>query len=786
MTTTTTFNNHAVFIGVDDYSTFDRSTGQKLGTSDLPGSRNDAAIFWRIHRQLGIPAANLRILTSPKIDLSLLPEATPENVGEATEAGILAAAEWLAQALAVPSRPSGFFSYSGHGGWLEGRGLVICPSDVAGPGLEHAIAFTTLHRIFAERRANANLTVLLDCCHAGARSPRADRVRTSLGGLPVPARLAEHVPLIGGRVLAATGPLQSSYQAKFSGVWLGAFSWAVSAIMDQWQSRRHGGGVELELSYGELVERARKLLDALSFEQTPVLRGQPGAAELPVFHAGDRTTADWTLADPNAMRKSGQLDPNCKYQLTFEAIQNEVLSTGTTIGAGYGTTYNPSTEYWSLTASFLDVVRGATAGARLTISQSQNPIDWSSLGFPAEGALPIFGMPSSTIWTRMSSPPPTSAFYSSTSGQYVGVLFDLTAPTTGAPWRGSITWYLGVATTAEYLTSTYAASSSGLTLTKGDPPGLPAEYSWYSSQLTPLTWPTTTIDMQARVLGAGAAFSSSTSNTSLGNKLWLAFTKSSNHDVHVLSSADGVTWSPSLGSPAETHAAAKSAPALAILDTPSGGTLYLAYRDDSSSGTEVHVRWSTNGTSWSDHKNTGCSSVEAPALAALNGKLYMAYTTPGGACMVVQPSDPQSSSSWSSASATTVESGVSGAPAMTVFNGSLYLAFVGSSGAIEIRQSSDGSTWTQAGTLYGGLRNPSITGFNEWLYIACQDASSNVWISSSPGGASWSGYGELSAQVSAVSTNTTPALCPASATSLVLAFADTATSGDNFKTITAT
>jgi len=120
---------------------------------------------------------------------------------------------------------------------------------------------------------------------------------------------------------------------------------------------------------------------------------------------------------------------------------------------------------------------------------------------------------------------------------------------------------------------------------------------------------------------------------------------------------------------------------------------------------------------------------------------------------------------------------------MTVFGDQLVLAVQGSSGTVEVYQSSDGMNWTGPVTLYPGLGNPSITAYKGFLYIACQDAQSNVWICSSPDGTIWSGYGALSAQVSKVTTNTAPALCPASSSTLVLAYVDT--TSEQAKSITA-
>src|SRR5687768_6024996 len=60
-------DNLALFIGVNDYSAFDVSTGKDKGASNLLGSRNDAIVFWHVCRLIGVPPANIRILTSPRL-----------------------------------------------------------------------------------------------------------------------------------------------------------------------------------------------------------------------------------------------------------------------------------------------------------------------------------------------------------------------------------------------------------------------------------------------------------------------------------------------------------------------------------------------------------------------------------------------------------------------------------------------------------------------------------------------------------------------------------------------
>src|ERR1700712_1745531 len=78
----TMFTNegYALLIGVDDYSAFDVSRDQTIGTHDLKGSRNDVRAFWKLCRLIGMKPANIRVLASPPIYYRELEGATPETV----------------------------------------------------------------------------------------------------------------------------------------------------------------------------------------------------------------------------------------------------------------------------------------------------------------------------------------------------------------------------------------------------------------------------------------------------------------------------------------------------------------------------------------------------------------------------------------------------------------------------------------------------------------------------------------------------------------------------------
>src|SRR5262249_47634670 len=123
-------DGYALLIGIDDYSAFDRSTGQPEGTSSLPGSVLDAHVFFRMCTELGMKRENIRVLASPQPDLALFPGATAASFGDASEKGIRDAIAWLADKLA--GGRAGLLTYSGHGAHTSAKGLLMCPSDTTG------------------------------------------------------------------------------------------------------------------------------------------------------------------------------------------------------------------------------------------------------------------------------------------------------------------------------------------------------------------------------------------------------------------------------------------------------------------------------------------------------------------------------------------------------------------------------------------------------------------------------------------------------------------------------
>ncbi|MEZ4309830.1 MAG: caspase family protein [Polyangiaceae bacterium] len=331
-------NNYALIVGVEDYRAFDPS-----GKSNVPGALNDARSLIRECLAMGFAPERIRVLTSPALaEGTGSPEAAGILFGEATRDGIEAGLQWLYTELSRPEPASGLATFSGHGLLVEALGL--CPGDF--DGSEASILYVSdVRAAFGTDKATDSLTVLLDCCNAQGNARTQEGVAARLSAFGEGKGLGA----IPERLLAGSQADQSSVASRFSGVMQGAFTWAATAAMGQWKTTVERNVARLDVSYGELLQRVRGLLGALSFEQTPVLAGPLGVAAMPVL--GCRMEAGETAEDPNAERPPRQLTPDDYW---IESI----FADGSTSEWGWalctdnrsfsidGVATDPATEYW--------------------------------------------------------------------------------------------------------------------------------------------------------------------------------------------------------------------------------------------------------------------------------------------------------------------------------------------------------------------------------------------------------------------------------------------------------
>jgi caspase domain-containing protein len=394
-----TIGGCALLIGVETYRGL-------APDRQLFAGRNDVLSYWRVCRRLGYRARHIRMLTSPaltrdeilqaEVDLALErePHRTRSEIevavarrladapwgdmlGEATQQAIRAGVAWLAQHLVFTVKLEGdgwsfareltglpgLLAYSGHGA-QHGGDLALCPTDV-GADLSRALTFSELRALIDagdDIRAEGtphpadNLTVVLDCCFAAASSRRGALRVTSLtpGGTGAAAGAAiEARREIGNRVFCASARDESSAQAVLGGRWHGAFTWAFTRALEQWKSAPSGQFHKSTMSHVELLFRARMLLEALSFPQHPVLIDRIG--NLPVFHH-DSDAAEDTSAEPDAVRREGQIDPStgfAAYEIADASgtLLAQVVATNVADPDPDGSGMRAGREYWKIAQS---------------------------------------------------------------------------------------------------------------------------------------------------------------------------------------------------------------------------------------------------------------------------------------------------------------------------------------------------------------------------------------------------------------------------------------------------
>lgn len=373
----------AVIIGVNDYSAFDASAGKAPGTSNLRGSVNDAGLYVRLARQLGVSDDNMRVLVAPADGA-----ARPANLdgipgGLPTQANIEAAFDWLIAQLQANPGTQAILTYSGHGD-VEDERLVLCPSDMtqgADGQLQDAVHLENVGGKLDTVAKTNLITIFLDCCHAGdveqgTRALRAEsrpqsRMRMRSNGHPV---------------LAACRPTALSSEISFGDTHFGAFSWAMTQVLGRWQEPDGGkAGAKYGIAYGEAPQRAAMLMNSLAVEQSPIYEGTPEQAHARVF-----TRAD-TLTQPPPAPDTRQLYPGDDGVWRIYRIHDkngdfiiQILVTGPNYSTSVNPNYEKNKEYWSFSPSGISKLQTTDyiqfQNYYTATSAGKNPSDYLSSG----------------------------------------------------------------------------------------------------------------------------------------------------------------------------------------------------------------------------------------------------------------------------------------------------------------------------------------------------------------------------------------------------------------------
>ncbi|MBL8510145.1 MAG: exo-alpha-sialidase [Betaproteobacteria bacterium] len=171
-------------------------------------------------------------------------------------------------------------------------------------------------------------------------------------------------------------------------------------------------------------------------------------------------------------------------------------------------------------------------------------------------------------------------------------------------------------------------------------------------------------------------------------------------NMYICSTANGTTWGTQSSITDSNDAKTQSSPALAAFN----GRLYLAYQGANSDN--LYICSSSDGVNFGDQteitKQNSAETTSQPALAAFNGRLYLAYRGTGLSTNLYVCSS-SNGTDWGSQTNVSDQNGAASTttagPALAAFEGKLYLGWEGASGtgingaALYVCASSNGTEW---------------------------------------------------------------------------------------------
>ncbi len=211
------------------------------------------------------------------------------------------------------------------------------------------------------------------------------------------------------------------------------------------------------------------------------------------------------------------------------------------------------------------------------------------------------------------------------------------------------------------------------------------------------------------------------------------------------------SWSAQVQAPSGSTS---TSPALAAFD----GKLYVAWKGKDTDQ-RLFVSSSADGVNWSAQVQAPSGSTStSPALAAFDGKLYVAWKGKDTDQRLFVSSSADGVN-WS-AQVQAPSGSTSTSPALAAFDGKLYVAWKGkdTDQRLFVSSSADGVNWSAQVQAPSGSTStsPALAAFNGKLYAAWKGANTDqsLYLSASADGVNWSAQ----VQAPSGSTSTSPAL----------------------------
>ena len=386
----TASNTFALVVGVQDYDNYPAYPAL--------GARNDVRRWVNLlHNHLGLSNDNIVVLSNPQDSTRDIERLTghamaEENVGLPTLSRIERELVRLGERVRANKSDgrdcNAIFVFAGHGTSLvaeadgqEGTTLALCPMDVGplgdGPPRK-LLTFEAVQALWtaglgATRGANPatkDLTMILDSCYdfdgKGSRALPAQKHH------PRPASRSLDAF---ERVLMAAQEGQTAKDVRIQQEWYGAFSFALTAMIEQWQIRSSRGVNSLTGSYGDVMYRVRELVQVLGvLSQTPGVSGFRGIEQVGMFNPSDEVIVGSTSPTPNSKHPTLQLSGNSNGFTSYAFFQGSwpankppgtdtnVIAVGVVAGkdsyGAYEDDFSAGVETWRVNTEDLDLSKG--------------------------------------------------------------------------------------------------------------------------------------------------------------------------------------------------------------------------------------------------------------------------------------------------------------------------------------------------------------------------------------------------------------------------------------------
>lgn len=412
---------HAVLVGVDEY---DDST-----IPNLKGALNDVRRWYAtLTNHLGLLPQNILVVTSPVMtaaDLGVTGAAAPTFV-KADYQGMVQGIDYLGARMAADK--DCIFTFSGHGATSaeasqgskeQGQGLALAPSgtnyfvdgEIAG-----LVSFDNVQNWLNKHTENGELTVFIDACYSKAQS----------GGRGLGAPPNGKQPEIFSRLFTACQQWETAHEMSIAGRWYGAFTWAITSLIDRWARVPKDTVFYLDASHNDLAFRTRELLDVLGVPQIPRFAGIRSYDDLPVFYPGREAPMGTTSPVPNGHLIGEELDGGIQgfavYLLHYmdtagkthrlgsflstskDAVGDQSMALNNTDGSPFlsANLFSKKTEYVKIDWSKFDGIVGDVTCTAIINSAWEDPDTQGQIAEDAQKALvDFFGFDASTSYTAL-------------------------------------------------------------------------------------------------------------------------------------------------------------------------------------------------------------------------------------------------------------------------------------------------------------------------------------------------------------------------------------------------